>query len=207
MNMTKTKTILTLALALLMAFQLAACSVSSSSSSTVSVSTSKTDADGNTTTNTTTTQVGVTAGSDGVSTTHETSTETTTTGPDEAEDEAEGAALAEHLYALYNVGAEGSNADGDRFFYAYSEESDDALLVIVSADGTHYNGWEGVTETVDEHVVLSDGDTELPFTFTQEDGEEGFTMNFLGDGDAAEMQFVDMDVFVKDLVAARMAFN
>ena len=207
MNMTRTKTILTLALALLMAFQLAACSVSSSSSSTVTVSTSKTDADGNTTTNTTTTQVGVTAGSDGVSTTHETSTETTTTGPDEAEAEDEGAALAEHLYALYNVGAEGSNADGDSFFYAYSEESDDALLVIVSADGSHYNGWEGVTETVDDHVVLSDGDTELPFTFTQEDGEEGFTMNFLGDGDAAERQFVDMDVFVKDLVAARMAFN
>ena len=199
------KKLLCLALAVFMVFAMAACEVSSSSTSTVTVSTSTTDADGNTTTNTTTTEVGVTAGTDGVSTTNQTTTETTTSSAEEDADAEE--SLTGRLYERYNSGALGSNEGGDRFFYAFNEDNDDALLVIVTADGSHYEGWEGVVDVVDEHIVLTAEDTELPYTFSEVDEDGCFTMNFLGDGDVAEMQLVDFDSFVSELVASRMAFN
>ena len=86
---------------------------------------------------------------------------------------------------------------------------DTALIVIVSADGEHYNGWEGTTDVVDDHVVLysDDEDAEIPFTFSDADDTGTFTLSFLGDGDEAAMQFVDWDSFVEDVVAARRSFD
>ena len=205
---TKTMKLLALLLAALMTFVLTACEVSSTSTSSVTVTTSKTDADGNTTTSTTTTQVDVSSGTDGVKTTTETTTTETSSSEaaveGEADDEGDEAGLTEHLYATYSVGAKGSNEAGDIFFYAYNEDNDDALLVIISEDGTQYNGWEGTAEVVDDHVVLYGTDSEVPYVFGET--EDGFTMTFLNDGDVATMQFVDMDDFVSDLVAGRMAF-
>ena len=59
-------------------------------------------------------------------------------------------------------------------------------------------------QSVDDHVVLYGTDSEVPYVFGET--EDGFTMTFLNDGDVATMQFVDMDDFVSDLVAGRMAF-
>ena len=208
MMKTKKMKLAALLVAAIMVFMLTGCEVSSSSSSTTTVTTSTTDADGNTTTNTTTTEVGVEAGSNGVTTTNQTTTETTTTSAEEAaEAEDEWAGLKDHLRELYNVGAEGTNADGDKFYYAYNDADGDsaALLVIVSADEAHYNGWEGMADVVDDHVVLTSDDQEVPYTFEDNDG--GFTLTFLNDGDVATMQFVDFDTFVDNLVAARAEFT
>ena len=212
---TKRTRFLAMLMAVLMVCLLTGCEVSTSSSSTTTVTTSKTDADGNTTTNTVTNEVGVSAGTNGVSTTNETTTETTTTSADEAsgaEDDADSwDELKAHLYDMYTTGAEGTNEDGDMFYYAFNEEDgkDTALIVIVSADGEHYNGWEGTTDVVDDHVVLysDDEDTEIPFTFSDADDTGTFTLSFLGDGDEATMQFVDWDSFVEDVVAARRSFD
>ena len=213
----KTMRLLAAALTVLMVFLLAGCEVSSSSSSTTTVTTSTTDENGNTTTNTTTTEVGVSAGSDGVTTTNQTTTETTTSSADDAAAEAEeateaddGSGLKEHLKEGYNKGAKGSNEAGDTFYYAYNDEdgNDAALLIIISADRQNYNGWEGTAETVDDQVVLtSNNEEEVPFTFSEVDGDGNFTMTFVNDGDVAEMQLVDFDSFVDEVVAARMEFS
>ena len=160
----KTMKLLALALTVIMVFMLAGCEVSTSSTSTTTVSTSKTDENGNTTTTTTTTEVGGSVGTDGVNTTNQTTTTTTTTSADEAEEaeeETDGGfdpdALREHLVSLYNTGAEGTNEDGDTFYFLCNMEEghNEALLVIVSADREHYNGWEGEALKEDDHVLLS----------------------------------------------------
>ena len=207
----KTMRLLAAALTVLMVFLLAGCEVSSSSSSTTTVTTSTTDENGNTTTNTTTTEVGVSAGSDGVTTTNQTTTETTTSSADEEAAEADdGSGLKEHLKEGYNKGAKGTNEAGDTFYYAYNDEdgNDAALLIIISADRQNYNGWEGTAETVDDQIVLtSNNEEEVPFTFSEVDGDGNFTMTFVNDGDVAEMQLVDFDSFVDEVVAARMEFS
>lgn len=205
----KTMKLLALALTVIMAFMLAGCKVSTSSSSTTTVTTSTTDENGNTTTTTTTTEVGGSAGTDGVTTTNTTTTETTTTPAADAAETAEedpGAELREHLVSTYNVGAEGTNEAGDHFYYLWNEEegNDDTLLVIVSADESSYNGWEGTSAVVDDHVVLTSDDNEVPYTFEETDG--GFIMTFLNDGDVATMQFVDVETVADDVVAARLMF-
>ena len=213
MKKTEKMKVLALLLAACVVLMLTGCEVSSSSSSTTTVTTSTTDADGNTTTNTTTTEVGASVGTDGVSTTNQTTTETTTTSADEAaaepEETDEGADLKEHLKEVYNKGAKGTNEAGDTFYYAYNEEegNDAALLVIVSADREHYNGWEGTAESSDDGVVLASDDQEVPFSFSGVADDGSFTMTFQNDGDVAEMQLVDFDSFVDELVAARMEFT
>ena len=137
--------------------------------------------------------------------------------PDDAAAEAEeateaddGSGLKEHLKEGYNKGAKGSNEAGDTFYYAYNDEdgNDAALLIIISADRQNYNGWEGTAETVDDQIVLtSNNEEEVPFTFSEVDGDGNFTMTFVNDGDVAEMQLVDFDSFVDEVVAARMEFS
>lgn len=206
----KTMKVLALALTVIMVFMLAGCEVSTSSSSTTTVSTSTTDENGNTTTTTTTTEVGGSAGTDGVTTTNTTTTETTTTSADEAAaetaEEDPGAALREHLVTAYNDGAEGTNEAGDHFYYLWNKDEgqDEALVVVVSADESSYNGWEGKTEVVDDHVVLTCDDQEVPFRL--EDTDDGFTMTFLNDGDVATMQLVGVETVADDVVAARLMF-
>ena len=208
--MKKTTKLIALLLTLIMVFMLVGCEVSSSSSSTTSVST--TDADGNTTTTTTTTEVGGSVGTDGVNTTNQTTTTTTTTSADEAEEAEEESAgfdpdaLREHLVSLYNTGAEGTNEDGDTFYFLCNMEEghNEALLVIVSADREHYNGWEGEALKEDDHVLLSGAEHDVPFSL--EDTDDGFIMTFLNDGDVATMTIEDVDNVIDDVVAARMEF-
>ena len=209
----KTMKLLALALTVIMVFMLAGCEVSTSSTSTTTVSTSKTDENGNTTTTTTTTEVGGSVGTDGVSTTNQTTTTTTTTSADEAEEaeeETDGGfdpdALREHLVSLYNTGAEGTNEDGDTFYFLCNMEEghNEALLVIVSADREHYNGWEGEALKEDDHVLLSGAEHDVPFSM--EETDDGFIMTFLNDGDVATMTYDDVDNVIDDVVAARMEF-
>ena len=197
--------ILSLLLAVVMIFSLAACDVSSTSTSTSTITTSVTDADGNTTTNTTTAEVGVTAGTDGVSatanTTHETSSDPI---PEETEAADEGSnGLVEHMYALYNIGAEGTNANGDKFFYAFNEDDNSvAAVIIITADGEYW-GREGSVKVFDDHAELYSEamDDTLAYAFSSLDENDCFTMTFLGDNDVAEMQLVDQDTIINDMIA------
>ena len=209
----KTMKLLALALTVIMVFMLAGSEVSSSSTSTTTVTTSKTDESGNTTTTTTTTEVGGSVGTDGVSTTNQTTTTTTTSSAEEAEEAEEEAAaefdpdaLREHLVSLYNTGAEGTNEDGDTFYFLCNMEEghNEALLVIVSADREHYNGWEGEALKEDDHVLLSGAEHDVPFSM--EETDDGFIMTFLNDGDVATMTYDDVDNVIDDVVAARMEF-
>ena len=206
----KTMKLLALALTVIMVFGLTGCEVSTSSTSTTTVSTSKTDENGNTTTTTTTTEVGGSVGTDGVSTTNQTTTTTTTTSAEEAEEEADGGmdetALRAHLVETYTAGAEGTNEDGDTFYFLCNMEEghNEALLVIVSADREHYNGWEGEALKEDDHVLLSGAEHDVPFSL--EETDDGFIMTFLNDGDVATMTYDDVDNVIDDVVAARMEF-
>ena len=209
------KKLLALALAALMIFALAACEVSSSSTSTTTVTTSTTDADGNTTTSTTTTEVGASVGSDGITTTNETTTETTTTAADGQTVESEGVdaegwqQFVDRLYDTYNVGAEGRSAAGDYIYYAYNEDSDDAILTIVSEDEQSLSSREGTIMAEDDHVVLysEEMNDETPFVLGEKDDEGNFTMTFLGDGDVADMHTVDQDTVLGDILARLQEFE
>ena len=116
--------------------------------------------------------------------------------------------LAARLHDEYSMATKGTNAAGDVFYYAYNDDVTEAVLVIVSADGTQYNGWEGYLRDVDDHAVIEsfDGESEVPFKIEQTE-DNVFTMTFLNDGDVANMEVVDLDSFVKDLVEARMSFE
>lgn len=203
--------VLATALALVLVFALAACSVSSSSSTTTTVSTTVTDANGNTTTNTVTNQIGVNAGTDGVTTTNETTTETTSPDGGEAEEPTFTADdLSEAWHERFTEGAEGVSRDGDQIYFAYDDPDDVtyAAIMIVSNDGEHLSSREGDVLVDDDHLILSDEDmeSETPFTITDQDGET-FLMTFLGDGDEATMTIVDADTIIDDMVAVWQNFT
>ena len=211
MNKVLIKRILLLALAALMVLMLAACEVSSSSTSTTTISTSVTDAEGNTTTNTTTTEIGASVGTDGVKTTNQTTTQTTTT-PASGEENSDAEqsskaddrqAFIDHMYETYNGGAEGRNKDGDYFYYGFHDETDNAIVVIVTADGQNYFGREGLVMDEDDHYVLHSEvmEDDTPIAFSEQDDNGDFTITFLGDGDVADMKLVDFDTFVNDVLA------
>lgn len=196
------KRILSVLLAAALIFSLGACSVSSSSTSTTTITTSTTDADGNTTTNTTTTEMGVTAGTDGVSTTHNTTTTTTTETPAPADEAAPTAAdYVEALSEKFTDAATGSNDNGDTFYYLWREDGDDvyAALMIVGADDSIY-AREGWIQTEENNVALVDEemDSVTPFYFDNNDDNGSFDMCFVQDGDVAHMATADTD----DVIAA-----
>lgn len=196
------KRILPVLLAAALIFSLGACSVSSSSTSTTTITTSTTDADGNTTTNTTTTEMGVTAGTDGVSTTHNTTTTTTTETPAPADEAAPTAAdYVEALSEKFTDAATGSNDSGDTFYYLWREDGDDvyAALMIVGADDSIY-AREGWIQTEENNVALVDEemDSVTPFYFDNNDDNGNFDMCFVQDGDVAHMATADTD----DVIAA-----
>lgn len=192
------KRILALALAALMLLSLGACSASSSSTSTVTVSTSVTDENGNTTTNTTTNEVGVSVGTDGITTTHNTETTSTTTDKNEE--------IVNWWYETYKGGAIGENAAGDRFLLAYDDPENitAATLTIISADGSSIYIREGSVRTdgegEDQHLVLDDDerDVAIPFDFYESDKGD-FEMYFYGDGDTAVMNAVDQDTILGEM--------
>ena len=202
MEKTKRSSFFALALAVVMVFLLAACSASSSSTTTTTFSTSKTDENGNTTTNTTTTEVGVSVGTDGVHTTNQTTTQTTTDAEDEeADPEAEAAELTDLMYALYNGGAIGANADGDVFYYAWNDENDNLMIAVMTADHSNFTKWHGWADVVDNQTFLTgyeEGEC-MPFDLLQTE-DDVFTLRFLEGGDEAEMEIVDYDEFVETFV-------
>ncbi len=207
MNRMNNRKILCLVLAVMMALLLTACEFSSSSTSTTTVTTSSTDSDGNTVTHTTTTETN----SDGVTTKTET---TETTGAAELEtqefDEEAWGRFVDRLYATYDTGAVGENEAGDHFYYAYSEEegNSDAILAIVSADGTSYFGREGVTSVQDDHVVLHSDETndDTAYDFSEVDENGQFTITFVGDGDVALMHLVDQDTVLQGILENLRSF-
>ncbi len=197
------KRLFALALAALMLLSLAACSASSSSSSTVTVTTSKTDENGNTTTNTTSSEVGVTVGTDGISTTHNTTTDTETTEASAPSPEE----IIDMWYETYNAGAIGENADGDRFLLAFDDPDDinEATLTIIGADGSLYirEGYVQMEGEGDqEHLVLIDEarDAAVPFDFYESESGD-FDMYFLADGDVAVMTAVDQETILGEMRA------
>ena len=204
MEKTKRSSFFALALAVVMVFMLAACSASSSSTTTTTFSTSKTDENGNTTTNTTTTEVGVSVGTDGVHTTNQTTTQTTTDAEEEeADPEAEAAELTDLMYALYNGGAIGSNADGDVFYYAWNDENDNLMLAIMTADHENFTKWHGYMDELDDGQPILTGYSEenyIPYEILQNEGEDVFKIGFPMNGDEAEMEIVDYDEFVQTFV-------
>lgn len=124
---------------------------------------------------------------------------------DDAQDNS--AELREHLLSLYNVGAEGKNPLGDYFYYIYNkDEGNNALLVILSADRENYDSWEGTTEAVGDHLVLTCDDQEVPFYFGDVDDNGIFNMTFVNDGDVATMHYLDIDIVADDIVASRLEF-
>ena len=202
--------ILALLLSVIMPLSLAACKSSSTSTSTVTVSVSQTDEDGNTTTKTTTNEVGVTVGTDGISTTHNVTTETTddTELPSETTDDTELPSeedLIDWWYETYSAGAIGENADGDRFLLAYNDTDPitEATLTIVMTDGSLYIREGSVQmegEGDEEHYVLIDENRDAAVPFAFYDSDEGdFEMFFLGDGDVAVMTVVDQETILGEM--------
>ena len=197
------KKLLVLILVAMMMLSLAACSASSNSSSTVTVTTSKTDENGVTTTNTTTGEVGVTVGTDGISTTHNVSTNTETTEKPALDTEE----IIASWYETYNSGAIGENEDGDRFLLAYDDPEDiyEATLTIIGTDGSLYIR-EGYVQTEGEgdqaHFVLVDEnrDSAVPFDFYESESGD-FDMYFFGDGDVATMTVVDQETILGEMRA------
>ena len=196
-----------LLLTVVMVFALTGCETSSTHTSSTTVTTSVTDENGNTTTNTMTSVTDA----DGNTTTN-TTTESggSLSGEDAEASESDWDELAERMYSLYDIGAEGTNEAGDTFYYAFSEdEGDMAALIIVSADGMNYWGREGTVEPVEDHVVLrsdSMGD-ETPYVFSEVDENGYFTITFLSDGDVARMQLVDQDAIIADMIACMREFR
>ena len=214
MNMT-TKRAFALVLTALMVFSLTACSVSSSSSTTITTST--TDSEGNTTTHTTTT-VTDSEGSKTESTTTTTDAEGNiildeNSADNDAEadngfDEEAWQSFSERLYDTYSDGAEGVCQSGDKVFFGFNEDTNAALLAVISADGNNYSGREGIIQDEDDHTVLVSEDMgdATSFIVSKPDDNGNFTLTFLGDGDVADMQLVNQDTFISDFLAAYREF-
>ena len=177
------KKIFVLLLAAVMLISLAACTASSTTTTSSSIT-----VNGETTTTTSTTTVGT----DGVS--HESSTTTVNE---------EGQARRERWHELFSEGAEGENANGEVFFFAYDnpENLSYGAIMILNADMSElqlYDFGEIVIE--DEWLVIEDveGETSLPFAIPDTEVENGFELAFQ-DGDGAVMHFVDQDTIIEDM--------
>lgn len=194
--------------AAVMLFALTACSVSSTSTSTTTVSTSITDENGNTTTNTVTNEVGISAGTDGVSTTNQTTTTTTTSNnTGVTSDELKGA-----LAQKFSAGSEGVSAAGDKILFAYDDPEvfSYGAIIIVSDGGQSLMGREGEITYAGEQWKLLDMDMgdEIPFVLTDTDidDELSFVMTFQ-DGDSAVMTAVDAETVINDMIATLAEFH
>ena len=212
--------LLTLAAAGFVALSLTACSSSSTSTSTITVN-------GKTTTTTTITENGTTASTTVTEVASET-TEAATKAADtvqaavaaEAAETTEAADTAETTddydpndpsglrakwAELFTGGAEGQNADGDRFLYAYDDVNEPtfASMVIVTEGGTkldaYYIGEVAATDEGFEITDLESGNG-LPYGYADSENEETYCLTFK-DGDIAEVTPVDVDTIINDMAA------
>ena len=193
-------------LAVFMLFALTACSVSSTSTSTTTVTTSKTDENGNTTTNTVTNEIGISAGTDGVSATNQTTTaETSNTGVTSDE-------LAGALAQKFSAGAEGVTAGGDKVLFAYDDPEvfSRGAIILIMDGGQSLMGREGEITYDGEQWKLIDEEmnAEIPFVLsdTDDNDEQSFVMTFQ-DGDSAVMTAVDAETIINDMLAVLAEFH
>ena len=198
------KKIFAVFLAVCLAFTLTACSFSSSSSSTVSST-----VNGETTTTTTTTENG------------ETHTETTTTTADgnttttvdgQTVDNGSGAAasaddptgLRAQWHETFTGGAEGTNDDGEHFYFIYdnAESISLAAMMITSPDGSTLSVYDYGEVLKDDNGAPYINDVEgvnsLPFEIV-ESNENGFVFGFQN-GVQTQFSFVDLDTIVNDMI-------
>ena len=203
------KRVLAVLLAALMLFALTACSASSTSTTTTTITTSKTDENGNTTTNTVTNEIGISAGTDGISTTNQTTTDTKTESSNTGVTSDE---LAGALAQKFSAGAEGVTADGDKVLFAYDdpETFSYGAIILIMDGGKSLMGREGEIRYEEEQWVLVDEemDARIPFVLseTEDNDETRFVMTFQ-DGDSAVMTAVDAKTIIDDMIAALNAFN
>ncbi len=180
------KRILALALAALMLCSLAACSSSKTSTTTTS-----TTVNGQTTTTTTTTV------------TENGQTTSTTTVTESSAEEAP-ADLRERWAELFAEGAEGRNADGENYLFAYSEDFTFGAFMILNDDMDEQLAYVfGDIEMDDSNGVVYtiqdvDGELSLRFSIMSED-DDSIELRFK-DGDVVTMEKVDRDVIIDDMV-------
>lgn len=195
------KKLLALILAAFMVFSLCACEVSSEHTSTTTVTTSKTDADGNTTTQTVTNEIGVVADQDGIHTVNETTSDVTTS---VAGSMAEAFPPKEDWYDTFTAGGEGTNEDGDAFYFAYddAENVTYAMLLIQFADGDIMVRNGKVLDDEDYGGVMiydEDVDKSIPFEFAEAEEENGFAIHFLANDTTVTFEIVDQDTIISDI--------
>lgn len=113
------------------------------------------------------------------------------------------AGLREEWHTIFQEGAEGQSADGEKIFFAFYSRSDlrEGAMMIVSADGTQlllYETGEIVME--DGHLVIIDAGQgrKLPFDVTPKEVQNGFEILFI-DGTKADMYFVDQNTILEHM--------
>lgn len=198
------KKIIALLLGACLIFALAGCSVSHSSSSSSTVSST---VNGETTTTTTTTENG------------ETHTETTTTTADgattttvdgqvventEAADPSDPTGLRAKWHEAFTGGAEGTNDDGEHFYFIYDNPDSIALagMMITTPDGKTLSIYDYGNVLKDEngkpYIEDVEGKNTLPFEIV-ETNENGFVFGFQN-GVQTQFNFVDLDTIINDMI-------
>lgn len=191
------KKTIALALAAVMLLAFVACSVTSTHTSTSTFTTSVTDEEGNTKTNTVSNEFEVSAGTEGVQVKNETTTDTS--------EQNEGETATDIGYEVFAGGAEGTDNNGETFYFAYDDPNDItyAMLVMVSPDKTecHVRNGEVIWYEETESSALYDKDLDvlIPFEISDSDEEDAFTMTLLADDDVVTMHIVEQDVIISDI--------
>jgi hypothetical protein len=154
-----------------------------------------------------TSEVGVSAGTDGVTTTNQTTETTTTTSADSGVTSDE---LRDALAGKFSAGAEGVSKDGDKVLFVYDdpETFSYGALAIVMDNGQSLMGREGqiVLEGDQYKLIDEDMDSEVPFGIQDGDDENSFVMIFQ-DGDTATMTIMDVSTVIDDMVATMAEFS
>ena len=195
-------------LAALMLFVMAACSFSSSSTTTTTITTSKIDSNGITTTNTVTSEVGVSAGTDGISTTNQT-TQTTTTTPADDNSESDDDYTGSPSDKFYS-GAEGVSDAGEKILFAYDDPEvfSYGAMIIISEDGQNMMAREGEIVFEEDWYKIVDevSESEIPFYITDTDEDDTFIVTFQ-DGDCVTMTVVEQETILSDMDAIMIEFG
>ena len=204
------KKIIALLLGACLIFALAGCSVSHSSSSSSTVSST---VNGETTTTTTTTENGETH----TETTTTTADGTTTTTVDgqvventeaapaaEAADPSDPTGLRAKWHEIFTGGAEGTNDDGEHFYFIYDNPDSISLagMMITTPDGKTLSVYDYGNVLKDEdgkpYIEDVEGENTLPFDLV-ETNEDGFVFSFKN-GVQTQFNFVDLDTIIDDMI-------
>ena len=113
--------------------------------------------------------------------------------------------LREIWAGRFNGGAEGQNAEGDRFYYAFDDvdEPKFASIVIVTEGGTKLSDYYiGDVIVEDGWFKITDLESEnrLPYAYAESENEDNYCLTFTDD-DVAEMTPVDKDTIINDMAA------